>query len=428
MKTFTAVTDQTVAEIIDQARARVVLVTPGLSEVVASAIDGLGKAKDNVQIVLILGTDEDAYRVGYGDQKGAELLRTLVQCPNVTVRSQPGLRMGLLIADEGILFWSPTPKAVESDRAPEEPNGIQIDSGADVTEQLNQAVGSDAINAVLADADIGRKTLNAAQVFKTVEALAANPPAPVDLSKMARVFSTKIQFVECTLRGAQWTEREIKVSNLLLNADVPEDLKELFDTKIRPFSKQADVAIPVHAMIQGQLAYDKDGKPLMNPRTQAQIKQEWDDIQKRYLRRIKSFGLLIRRADKPAFEAEVAAFESVLKSWVEGFRKAVENDEAGLVKQITVVVMARLSSMPGSERPQFEPDKIESMLREGIQGIRVVEPAVKLVFKDISWESTGDEEFRKALADVLPRDDLEGWFRVYLAAPQRENLYMLTSD
>jgi len=65
--------------------------------------------------------------------------------------------------------------------------------------------------ALLADSEIGRETLSAERAKVTVEALEANPPAPVNLSRMARVFSTKVQFVECILRGAQWTEREIKV-------------------------------------------------------------------------------------------------------------------------------------------------------------------------------------------------------------------------
>jgi hypothetical protein len=40
-------------------------------------------------------------------------------------------------------------------------------------------VGPGTANAVLADADIGRRTLDAEQISKTVEALAVNPPAPV---------------------------------------------------------------------------------------------------------------------------------------------------------------------------------------------------------------------------------------------------------
>jgi hypothetical protein len=276
MQTFTAVTDQALADTITGARSRVVLVTPGLAEVVAEAIATLSGAQPASQIALILDPDEDAYRVGYGDPKGAALLAELVQRPNVTVRSEPGVRLGLLIADDTILLWAPTPKSVENGPTPSgadgteprKPNGIRLDSAANLSEQVNAAIGSGAANAVLTDMEIGRETLSAERAKVTVEALAANPPAPVNLSRMARVFSTKVQFVECTLRGAQWTEREIKVSSLLLNADVPDDLAELFDTKIRPFSKQADLAIPVQAMLQGQLAFDKDAKPLMTPMTQ----------------------------------------------------------------------------------------------------------------------------------------------------------------
>jgi hypothetical protein len=88
VQTFTAVTDESLASTIRQARSRVVLVTPGVSEVVARAIDALTAAPHTPKAVLILDPDEDSYRVGYGDQKGIELLRTLVGRPNVTLRSQ----------------------------------------------------------------------------------------------------------------------------------------------------------------------------------------------------------------------------------------------------------------------------------------------------------------------------------------------------
>lgn len=428
MQTFTAVTDERLAATIRQARSRVVLVTPGISEVVALAIEALTVVLDRPKVVVILDPDEDAYRVGYGDLKGIERLRTLVERPSITLRSQRGLRIGVLIADDDILLWAPTPKAVEGDRDEGEPNGIRLDRTADVSAQLDQALGPDDSNAVLTRADIGRDTLNAEQVAVTVKALAANPPAPVDLSKIARIFSTKIQFVECTLRGAQWTERETKVSSLLLNADVPEGLKELFDTKIRPFSKQADLAVEVQAMVRGQLAFDMTGKPIMDSRTQAEIRQDWDDILKRYLRRMRNFGLLIRRADKPAFEAEVAAFQTVLQTWVKGFRKEVEKDENTLVSDITKLIMTRMAAKSSPAQPQMKPESVEEMIRAGIQGMRIIEPSVKLVFKDVSWESTGDPEFRKALGEVLPKEDAQGWFKVYAAAPQRGTPDLFSQD
>ncbi|WP_295885532.1 hypothetical protein [uncultured Thiohalocapsa sp.] len=427
MQTFTAVTDQALADTIAGARSRVVLVAPGLAGVVAEASSTLTDPQPGPQITLILDPDEDAYRVGYGDPKGAALLAELVQRPNVTVRSEPGVRLGLLIADDTILMWAPTPKSVENGPAPSkadsippsEPNGIRLDSVTNLSEHIDAAVGSGASNTVLTDMEIGREPLSAERAKETMEALAANPPAPVNLSRMARVFSTKVQFVECTLRGAQWTERETKVSSLLLNADVSDDLAELFDTKIRPFSKQADVPIPVQAMIQGQLAFDKRGKPLLTPMTQAEIKQVWNDILKRYLHRMRGFGLLIRRADKPQFQAEIDAFEKVLKAWVAGFREAVHKDEDNLVKQITDLVLRRQSAAPARAGTQTKPDEIKAKIRDGVKGMRVIEPAVKLVFKDVSWESTGDAEFVRALRETLPAEDLDGWFKVYSAAPAR---------
>jgi len=87
---------------------------------------------------------------------------------------------------------------------------------------------------LLAKVEIGCEPFTPEQVAKTVAALKENPPAPFDLSVKTRVFSTKFQFVEFELRGAAWTTREIKVSSLLLNPDVPEELQELFETLTTP--------------------------------------------------------------------------------------------------------------------------------------------------------------------------------------------------
>jgi hypothetical protein len=76
---------------------------------------------DRPKVVAILDPDEDAYRVGHGDPKGIELLLTLVERSSIALRSHPGLRIGVLIADGDILLWAPTPKAVEGDRTASEP-------------------------------------------------------------------------------------------------------------------------------------------------------------------------------------------------------------------------------------------------------------------------------------------------------------------
>ncbi|MCD6151765.1 MAG: hypothetical protein J7J70_08980 [Deltaproteobacteria bacterium] len=412
MDVFKAITDETITEIIKEAKTQLLLIMPALSGKIAKSIKDVADKFSGSDIVLILDSNEDAYRTGYGNLKGAQILKELITTKNnITVRSQDGLRLGLLIADDKMLFWSPTPKSVESERINMQHNGIQIDRKGNTDEQITKAVEPES-----SQSEIGKKELKVEEVAEIEKELKENPPAPIDLSQLAQVFSTKIQFVECTLHGAQWTEREIKVSNLLLNADVPEDFKVLFDTKIRPYSKQSDVAIPVHAIIQGQLAFDKDQKKLMDKLTQVQIRKIWGDIQKRYLMRLKNFGLLIRRADKAAFKIEVANFESILKSWVEQFREIVKKDEENLVKQICDVVKSRIKD---EKSKKFNYEEIEKKIRDGLNGLRVIEPSVKIVYKNISWESIKDNEFHMALEQLLPPEDLEGWYSAYRAAPEK---------
>lgn len=98
---------------------------------------------------------------------------------------------------------------------------------------IRDAVASDDSDVFVGQAEIGRLPFTPEQVDKTVEVLKQNPPAPFDLARETRVFSTKFQYVEFELRGAAWTSREIKLSSLLLNPDVPDELQDLFETRIR---------------------------------------------------------------------------------------------------------------------------------------------------------------------------------------------------
>ena len=49
--------------------------------------------------------------------------------------------------------------------------------------------------------------------------------------------------------------------------------------------------------------------------------------------------------------------------------------------------------------------------------LRVVEPSVKVIYKNFTVESTKDGEFVGALEKVLPDSELNGWFEIFHAAP-----------
>jgi hypothetical protein len=435
MKTFIAVDDELLARRIGAASTRVVFVAPAVSKAVAGALCACFRRADRISITIVLDPDEEGYRLGYGDREGLEQLQQLARTDFIPLRSQPGLRIGLLVVDEDVLVWSPTPKAVEDQRVENEPNGIDLGGVADegssdfskgegsqtpvnsLVDIIRNAVGSDDSEVLLGQAEIGRSPLMPEQVAKTVEVLQQNPPAPFDLARKTRVFSTNFQFVEFELRGAAWTNREIKLSSLLLNPDVPDDLQDLFETKVKPFSTQGDVAVNVPTLVQGQVAYNRAGEEIISPMTQGDIEKSWKDLLKRYLKRIEGFGWLIQRADKVQFESDVAAYEIVLKAWVTGFRKVAANDEASLVKRIVDLIKTRADRPNAKEK--LKDINIDSTVRAGIQKLRITEPSVKLVFKEISWESTRDAEFTEALRKALPAEALKGWFEVFTTARQR---------
>ena len=61
--------------------------------------------------------------------------------------------------------------------------------------------------------------------------------------------------------------------------------------------------------------------------TQADIDKAWKDLRGRYLKQLPGFGWLIRRTEKERFKADVTAYETILRAWVEGFREKIKNDE-----------------------------------------------------------------------------------------------------
>ena len=412
MNTFTTVTDETLVERIASARERVVFVSPGVTEGVANA---LTRAHCNaVATTVILDSGEDAYRVGFGDLKGITALHDFVEKHRIPLRQQAGLRIGLLVTDGVAAIWSPTPRSVERDRKSDEPNAIVLETAA--AGQLVDAIGVGQPHVL---PEIGTESLPLADTDKTVRSLKENPPAPFDLAQKTRVFSTRFQFVETELKGAEWTKRSIKISSFLLNPDLDKALQDILETRIQPYQTKVDDAIETPCIIRGQLAYNQKCEPIHVPTTQKHIEDVWSDIKHRYLVQLPGFGWLIRKKDLPHFRAEVKAFEYVLNSWVKGFRQNVEADESKLVSNIVACIEKRITH--STRISAYKDINLTEEVRRGLEKMRVIEPNVRIVLKDVSWESTRDEEFTRALQVALPPGDLQGWFEEFTAARERSS-------
>ena len=151
--------------------------------------------------------------------------------------------------------------------------------------------------------------------------------------------------------------------------------------------------------------------------TQRDIEGTWKDIRHRYLFRIPGFGTLARKRELACFRAETEAFECVLRDWVAQFRDQVNRDEDALVSAIVDSIEKRIEL--SGRNQDFRGIDLSSEIRRGLEGMRVIEPRVRIVIKDVSWESSHDQEFTTALGRALPAEDLQGWFDEFLAAQER---------
>ena len=63
---------------------------------------------------------------------------------------------------------------------------------------------------------------------------------------------------------------------------------------------------------------------------------------------------------------------------------------------------------------------VEQQVADGLDRLRVIEPGVRIVFKDVAWESSRDDEFLAALEAALPAEELKGWFEEVAVVRQRQ--------
>lgn len=412
MQVFRSIRDEEVVRCIEEATSRVVYVAPGVSTPIASALVACLTSGKVSQIAIVLDADEDACRLGYCDAAALEMLSAAAKKRGVAIRTQAGLRLGLLMSDADVLIWTPTPLMFEAPRSAAETNGLHLT--ADTLGDLPSALG---VNPECPpdEVEIGVAILAPEAIARTIAAIKAAPPAPFDVTRLARVFSTKFQFIETELRGAALTKREMRLDSLIVNSDAPEELQGLLQTTVQPFNSEADKTVDVPVMVAGEQAFNRAGQPLTKPATQADIQSYWAELTGKFVINLPGFGKIIRQTDKANFEAGREDFEIVLKAWVAGFQELVKGDHEARVSRIVDLIEQRMTR--AKERRRLKRADIEDLVHKGLAKLRVIEPSVKVVFKNITVESTGDKEFLDALGKAVPEQDLKDWFHVFSAAP-----------
>jgi len=209
----------------------------------------------------------------------------------------------------------------------------------------------------------------------------------------------------------------MRLDSMILNSDAPEELQPLLHTTVQPFNTDADITVEVQVLINGEQAFRKDGVELTKPTTQAEIRSYWDELTTSYIINLPGFGKIIRHADKAKFEDGKVAFELVLKSWVKGFQEKVKGEHEQRIDRMASLIEKRMKQADSQKKPALTLDQIKTLVKKGLDNLRVIEPSVKVLYKNITVESTRDKEFLDILQNALPKDELKDWFQIFNAAP-----------
>lgn len=424
MSTFQEVNDSALIDLLNKACRRIVFIAPGVHKPVAEALGKRFEKLSEINITVVIDPDEDVYRIGYGDAEGLELLSEYAQQQGFALMSQPGLRVGVLLVDDFTLVWSPTPRSVESapsgkfsevDRAP---NGLLL--GVNPGEQLAHAVCAAGTNTLPLNAEIGLDVVTKERVEKTLDDLAKNPPIPVDLARITRVFSTKLQFVEFTVKGAKFSKQELRISDDYMNADIQGELKGLIASKLRAFGEFYEEEIEVPVFFNGEEVFDSKQNRLKEKVSEASLQRRRNDIEKRYLFTIPGFGRLVAKDDKPEFDKMVNAYRTQLESHSEGIRARM-NEQTGKIVTDAIALISERAARTGVE---FDVESLRAEIKEGLLRTQDEAPIVKLLFKDVTYEQTKNPEFRAKVEKALPaakRKQLGDWNHDFDAAKAAEN-------
>ena len=424
-RTFTVVNDDVLINQISLAREKLVFISPGIRPPVANALARAMEAVPAGDMHLVLDVDAEVCRLGYGDKdfKGMEILQVAAEKCGVTVNHHPGIRIGLLIADDTTLIYSPTPMLIEagSEHA-DKPNAILLQSG--LPPQLANACGIAELGQFTLE--VGKEPIDPLKVQEVKRDLEERPPKEFNVARVERVFSSMLHCVELRITDYKLASRSLSLDPQLFgvtNADVVRRLTNRY----RLFAETDSLMTEIPFI-------GEDGKPQeAKPKIKfgpSSIDEERKRIKKKYIIEAGDFGLIIRRRDVASFEKEIA----VLKAKIEEYKKALKGEIRRRTEEIVEQLLAAMAETLKANPPDHWRSRfmgktptdadVKRLFREDVEAeVKRVntdfDPQVFHAYKDVTYQTSKDEKFRKLLEDRFGKDAIDNIFSEHDAAPEQ---------
>lgn len=427
MSTFTAIDDKAMVAAIDACSGRLAYISPGISEPVAQAIDRLLARAADASITIIIDTDAEVCRLGYGTVAGLTVLQDIASRYQISVRHQPGLRLGILAADDELLVFAPTPQLLEAaPRAESRPNAIRIGANPRVELLHAAAVEGEPEAPLPRDAQIGQAAATPKTMEHTLKDLKENPPKRFDVARVERIFSSQLLYVELEVTGYKLSAVKLNIPNDLLVGDAKEliaRLRNSYSLLGKDDSFQVSIPVFVAGNPEPSLA-DPKATELYS---QERLEDERLRIQESYLHVVPGYGWLMYRRDQGKFERDVrllqARVEQYGKAVGEALRSTVDEAIAGLAGNLLEKLGRKLPTRLQRLLPTATPtDKemlqiLERDLKRTCGKIASsIKPVARWVYKELTYESLGEPRFRKGLDRAFGEDAFASVFEEFDAA------------
>lgn len=424
-QTFTSVDDHVLQEVIAQARHRLVFIAPGIRPPVA---EGLARAMTTVPkdaIHLVLDVDAEVCRLGYGDKdfKGLELLQSAAARHGLTVNHHPGVRIGLLIADETTLIYSPTPLLIEAEsKQPDKPNAIMLRNELPAQLANACAVGGEGF----ATLEVGKDRIDTHAVEVVKRDLQDRPPKEFNVARIERVFSSMLHYVELTIEDYKLTTRSLLLNPELFGVRNAEVMRRLTN-RYHLFSETDALTVEIPHIGEDAKPDTKKTKEKFGPLS---IDRERNRIKKRFVIEAGNYGSLMLRRDVEAFENEIKILEAKIAAYKQAVQNQIKKRTDEIVAELLAALLERLKAEPPEHwQSRFlgkkpSDDDIKRLFEQEVQSeVNRVKtdfnPKVFTAYKDVTYQTFKDPKFRKLMEDRFGKVAIDRIFKEYDAAPEQ---------
>ena len=405
---FTVASDESLIHWIKSARERLVIVAPGLSKEVATALRSrIATDRGPAVLAVIVDVDPEVYRLGYGDIQSLDLLQPALASRGLSIQYQAGVRIGLVVADAEILVYTPTPRLIEAGSTSEaKPNAIHIteQGAADLARACGAGAGQDNVRSQ----EVGLEAVSREAIQQTRADLEDVPPRQFDLARRERVFNYKLEYVEFSIEHYKLNTRAVSLPADLLG--LSGDLEQRFRNTFRVFEASAPFVFEVPDPVDSKRTVKLSEKWLTD---------EAARIRKDYFISLgsTSYGNLILKRLKPRFEEEVKKLKYMLELYAERVRAEmfakIQNTRTELVDALMPRVKADtpqdwlLRSVDGVLSDDALRARLDQEVDVAFQKVGdSFRPTITCLFKGVNYETiTGDKRFREAIKDHFGREE-----------------------